>query len=137
MSAHDAVDGATLQHRECYSGYLEAIAIQGGETAADEVTGLARTTNKDILDPDGDIVRRLKGSERAKLSAKWSCYHTELYEFTQQCRPDRGLLTFPSSDCRRPQEENKILTFLRGTVWISLKDISAFRQTEAMVYWKF
>jgi len=35
-----------------------------------------------ILDPDGDIVRRLKSSERTKLSEKWPCYHTELYEFT-------------------------------------------------------
>jgi uridine phosphorylase len=34
-----------------------------------------------ILDPDGDIVRRLKSSGRAKLSEKWPCYHTELYEF--------------------------------------------------------
>lgn len=35
-----------------------------------------------ILDPDGDIVRRLRHSGQAKLSATWPCYHTELYEFT-------------------------------------------------------
>ena len=35
-----------------------------------------------ILDPDGDIVRRLRNSGQAKLSDKWPCYHTELYEFT-------------------------------------------------------
>ena len=35
-----------------------------------------------ILDPDGDIVRRLKNSGQAKLSDRWPCYHTELYEFT-------------------------------------------------------
>src|SRR5580700_5652691 len=34
-----------------------------------------------ILDPDGDIVRRLRHSGQAKLSATWPCYHTELYEF--------------------------------------------------------
>lgn len=34
-----------------------------------------------ILDPDGDIVRRLKHSGQAKLSTAWPCYHTELYEF--------------------------------------------------------
>jgi nucleoside phosphorylase len=34
-----------------------------------------------ILDPDGDIVRRLKSSGQARLSDKWPCYHTELYEF--------------------------------------------------------
>ena len=46
MAATDAVDGATVQHRECYSGYLEAIAIQGGETAAGEVKELARTVRR-------------------------------------------------------------------------------------------
>src|SRR5512143_340941 len=35
-----------------------------------------------ILDPDGDIVRRLRNSGQAKLSDRWPCYHTELYEFT-------------------------------------------------------
>jgi uridine phosphorylase len=35
-----------------------------------------------ILDPDGDIVRRLRNSGRAKLSDRWPCYHTELYELT-------------------------------------------------------
>ncbi|HTS41309.1 MAG TPA: nucleoside phosphorylase [Xanthobacteraceae bacterium] len=39
-----------------------------------------------ILDPDGDITRRLKSSGQAKLSNNWPCYHTELYEFTLACR---------------------------------------------------
>lgn len=34
-----------------------------------------------ILDPDGDIVRRLKRGGEAKLSESWPCYHSELYEF--------------------------------------------------------
>ena len=34
-----------------------------------------------ILDPDGDIVRRLRHSGEAKHSETWPCYHTELYEF--------------------------------------------------------
>jgi uridine phosphorylase len=34
-----------------------------------------------ILDPDGDIVRRLKRDSEARPSALWPCYHTELYEF--------------------------------------------------------
>jgi uridine phosphorylase len=40
-----------------------------------------------VLDPDGDIVRRLRNSGQAKLSDKWPCYHTELYEFTLAGRP--------------------------------------------------
>jgi uridine phosphorylase len=34
-----------------------------------------------ILDPDGDIVRRLKNSGQARCSNTWPCYHTELHEF--------------------------------------------------------
>jgi uridine phosphorylase len=34
-----------------------------------------------ILDPDGDILRRLKASGEAKRLDAWPCYHTELYGF--------------------------------------------------------
>jgi len=34
-----------------------------------------------VLDPDGDIVRHLLGTGRARKSSSWSCYHSELYEF--------------------------------------------------------
>jgi uridine phosphorylase len=34
-----------------------------------------------ILDPDGDILRRLKASGAAKRLETWPCYHTELYDF--------------------------------------------------------
>lgn len=40
-----------------------------------------------ILDPDGDIVRRLRLSGQAKPSATWPCYHTELYEFALSGNP--------------------------------------------------
>jgi len=36
-----------------------------------------------LLDPDGDIVRRLKSEGRAKLHNGWMCYHTELYTFSR------------------------------------------------------
>ncbi len=32
-----------------------------------------------ILDPDGDIIRRLKNSGTARRIESWPCYHTELY----------------------------------------------------------
>jgi len=35
-----------------------------------------------VLDPDGDIVRRLKATGEAKLATEWPCYHTDLYTFT-------------------------------------------------------
>jgi len=34
-----------------------------------------------ILDPDGDIVRRLRGQGRSKPFQSWPCYHTELDAF--------------------------------------------------------
>ena len=35
-----------------------------------------------ILDPDGDILRRLKSSGEAKRLVTWPCYHTDLYTFS-------------------------------------------------------
>jgi uridine phosphorylase len=32
-----------------------------------------------VLDPDGDLVRRLKSNAQTRLDPSWSCYHTELY----------------------------------------------------------
>jgi uridine phosphorylase len=34
-----------------------------------------------ILDPDGDIVRRLRRSGDSKPATGWPCYHTDLYTF--------------------------------------------------------
>src|SRR5487761_455282 len=34
-----------------------------------------------ILDPDGDILRRLQSSGRATRFDAWPCYHTDLYTF--------------------------------------------------------
>jgi uridine phosphorylase len=40
-----------------------------------------------ILDPDGDIVRRLKKTGQATRFETWPCYHTELYSFSLGGRP--------------------------------------------------
>jgi uridine phosphorylase len=37
-----------------------------------------------VLDPDGDIVRRLKRDGRVRPAPGWACYHTDLYEFTAE-----------------------------------------------------
>ncbi len=34
-----------------------------------------------VLDPDGDIVRRLEADGRARRDEGWACYHTDLYRF--------------------------------------------------------
>jgi uridine phosphorylase len=36
-----------------------------------------------VLDPDGDIVRRLADAGKSRRAAAWPCYHTELDEFAQ------------------------------------------------------
>jgi uridine phosphorylase len=37
-----------------------------------------------VLDPDGDIVRRLSSDGRAQKDPSWPCYHTDLYRFREQ-----------------------------------------------------
>jgi uridine phosphorylase len=37
-----------------------------------------------VLDPDGDIVRRLTRDGRARKDASWPCYHTDLHRFHDQ-----------------------------------------------------
>jgi len=37
-----------------------------------------------LLDPDGDIVRRLKEAGRAARDPSWACYHTDLYIFEHE-----------------------------------------------------
>ena len=36
-----------------------------------------------VLDPDGDIVRRLLAAGEARIDPAWACYHTQLYTFTR------------------------------------------------------
>jgi purine-nucleoside phosphorylase len=40
-----------------------------------------------VLDPDGDIVRRLQTTGDARVSNDWPCYHTDLYTFALGGRP--------------------------------------------------
>jgi len=34
-----------------------------------------------LLDPDGDIVRKMQADKKAALSPNWACYHTNMYIF--------------------------------------------------------
>lgn len=42
----------------------------------------ARVPSICILDPDGDLVRRLHSDGWARLDPSWSCYHTELFRLS-------------------------------------------------------
>jgi uridine phosphorylase len=37
-----------------------------------------------VLDPDGDMVRRLRAAGRAHRDAAWACYHTDLYRMIEE-----------------------------------------------------
>ena len=37
-----------------------------------------------VLDPDGDMVRRLRAAGRAHRDPAWACYHTNLYRLTHE-----------------------------------------------------
>jgi hypothetical protein len=50
-----------------------------------------------LLDPDGDLVRRLRRTRRAKPFTGWPCYHTELNVFFLAGREvGDGQSAFPS-----------------------------------------
>jgi uridine phosphorylase len=34
-----------------------------------------------LLDPDGDIVQKLRAEKRARINPNWACYHTKMYIF--------------------------------------------------------
>jgi uridine phosphorylase len=36
-----------------------------------------------VLDPDGDLVRRLRAAGRAQRDPAWACYHTDLHRVTE------------------------------------------------------
>jgi uridine phosphorylase len=52
------------------------------EARRQKAMGEARVPAVCVLDPDGDLVRRLKSDGRARLDASWSCYHTELFRLS-------------------------------------------------------
>ena len=43
----------------------------------------ARVPDICVLDPDGDMLRRLRIAQRAHADPTWACYHTELYRFVE------------------------------------------------------
>ena len=51
--------------------------------------GLANAAVPDVcvLDPDGDLVRRLTKEGRAVRDPAWACYHTDLYRFVEAGMP--------------------------------------------------
>jgi len=68
--------------------YFDAPSAFTPESLLREARRQKRLTNGAVpaiclLDPDGDLVRRLKAEGRATLDPAWACYHTELYRFVE------------------------------------------------------
>jgi len=68
--------------------YFDAPSAFTPESLLREARRQKRLTNGAVpaiclLDPDGDLVRRLKVEGRAALDPAWACYHTELYRFVE------------------------------------------------------
>jgi uridine phosphorylase len=68
--------------------YFDAPSAFTPESLLREARRQKRLTNGAVpsiclLDPDGDLVRRLKAEGRAALDPAWACYHTELYRFVE------------------------------------------------------
>jgi len=66
--------------------YFDAPSAFTPESLLREARRQKRLTNGAVpaiclLDPDGDLVRRLNAEGRATLDPAWACYHTELYRF--------------------------------------------------------
>jgi uridine phosphorylase len=53
------------------------------EARRQKAIGEAHVPSVCVLDPDGDLVRRLTSSGRARPDASWSCYHTQLYRLSE------------------------------------------------------
>jgi uridine phosphorylase len=53
------------------------------EARRQKATAAASVPDICLLDPDGDIVRRLKAEGRASRDEGWVCYHTDLHVFEQ------------------------------------------------------
>lgn len=49
------------------------------EARRQKKTGVEPVPDICVLDPDGDIVRRLNGEDRAHRHEDWACYHTDLH----------------------------------------------------------
>jgi hypothetical protein len=75
-----------LEHGHCSHPPQQAAILTFGARARGAAPGARRekgllaleVPRVSVLDPDGDIVRRLRATGRANPFMAWPCYHTEL-----------------------------------------------------------
>jgi uridine phosphorylase len=71
----------TEKHYDAASAFTPESLLREARRQKD----LARGAVPDVcvLDPDGDLVRRLRAGGSLKRDNAWACYHTELYRFVE------------------------------------------------------
>ena len=79
------------KHYESHSAFTPESLLR--EARRQKSTTIQPVPDVCLLDPDGDIVRRLKAGGRARRHGGWVCYHTDLYVF------EEGGLTFGIVGC--------------------------------------
>jgi uridine phosphorylase len=75
----DAKAFPILQHKDCSSPSVFTADALLREARRQNRLGEMSVPPVCVLDPDGDMVRRLRRSGRASRDDQWACYHTELY----------------------------------------------------------
>jgi uridine phosphorylase len=72
--------GPPILARKCYeeaSAFTPENLLR--EARRQKAIAEARVPSVCVLDPDGDLVRRLKADGRTRFDPTWSCYHTQLH----------------------------------------------------------
>lgn len=81
MSADDLPPILTDKHHAAPSAFTPESLLR--EARRQKAAALEPVPEICLLDPDGDIVRRLKREGRARRHAGWVCYHTDLHLFEE------------------------------------------------------
>src|SRR5258705_622311 len=78
---HDVRKPTILDHKVVSAPSVFAPQALLREARRQKGLAAAQVPSVCILDPDGDIVRRLRDAGRAHAFAAWPCYHTRLDTF--------------------------------------------------------
>src|SRR5262245_26268896 len=80
--SHDGIPPILAQkHYKTPSAFTPENLLR--EARRQKQIGGARIPPVCILDPDGDMVRRLLAGGEARLESAWACYHTQLFSFSR------------------------------------------------------
>lgn len=84
MTQHDSSDSPPILRAKLF-GHASEFTPESLLREARRQKGLDEALIPEVcvLDPDGDIVRHLQATARARRDPAWACYHSELYRFEE------------------------------------------------------